>query len=181
MMKEEKFDQYVRAQFASDAVIPPSHVESAVFKEVAAGARRTKLNRLGLGALIVGVCGATLFLTQEPETAVIPVQDTPAQVVDVQKIESPVVAAAEKQVRDENTSGSEAPRVDSPEVQAPAVINSWVTETEAHSEQGRPDRMERAESKSAHPLGTAGTSDSPALQVESAETWVMPANVTVKD
>jgi len=176
MMKEDNFDQYVRAQFASEAAAPPSHVETAIFNELAAGARRTKLYRLGLGVLIVGIGSAGFFLNQESVTTAIPVQQSPVQVEEVQQVkaqEVEVAASDEQTIGDgtETAVSTVQPRFEEEE----AKIANELFETE------RPQRMERAGAKSMNELGTEPSSQAPALQVESVETWVMPANVTVKE
>ena len=173
MMKKEDFDQYVRAQFASEAAAPPSHVETAVFNELAAGARRTKLIQLGLGVLVAGACSVGFYLNQESASTATPVQQPSAQVEEVKVQEVEVV------VLDEQIAGDATETVVSTD--QPVAAGKATEIADELFETERPERMERAGAKSMNELDAERSSQAPALQIESAETWVMPANVKVKE
>lgn len=173
MMKEGNFDAYVQAQFADEAVVPPSHVETAVFNELAAGARRTKLRRLGLGVLTVGICSAGFYLNQDSGSIAIPVEEQPVQVQDLQEMQEVEVAALDEQTT-----------WDGPEIVVSTAQTEFVQEEEILDplfETQPPLRMEEAGIKPMNALDRGPSIQTPALQIETSETWVMPANVTVKE
>lgn len=196
MTKEEQFDQYIQAQFQGESAVPPSRVEEAVFSELAAAQGRQRRGRIGLGMLAVGICTvATMWLSETLETPESPeTPETPetSQAIPAASPENSQ-AVLTMETHAEATSAHAALEVpEVAEASAPGRVGD-AEETSTPRATGeirpvgqeiagpRPGHLEPTAARGAAPVAIDPADQQPELKLEQTETWVMPANVKVKE
>ena len=80
-MKAEEFDQYVRAQFENESVVPSANLEGAVFATLASENRKRRTVAAVAIGLVVTVSAAALWLNAPEPVQPEVVESAPTEIV----------------------------------------------------------------------------------------------------
>jgi hypothetical protein len=171
-MKAEEFDQYVRAQFENETVVPRAEVEDAVFASLNAATRK----RRGIAAaaiLLVATSATALWLNVPIPTPAQPDAPVPAP-TEVPVAVAPAIPADQSA---EGLAPVASTPSDEPERTAPRSKETPAMDEHATS---APVIMHEVASRGLSGVELQETSE-PQLQQMEGEKWVLPATVEVKD
>ena len=173
-MKAEEFDQYVRAQFENETVVPPANLEGAVFATLAAENRKRRIVAAAAIGLVVTSSATALWLNAPEPAQPEPMQSVPTEIVVSVPAEpaAPVEAPA-------TLSESSAPVVSVPS-QEPKASAADARPVSAQPTTSAPAAMDEVTARTLTGVEQDAAAQ-PQLQQLEGEKWVLPATVTVKD
>jgi hypothetical protein len=175
-MKAEEFDQYVRAQFENETVVPPANLEGAVFAALAGETRKRRIVAAAAIGLMVTASATALWMNNPasvqpgatksvPTEIIVPVAAEPAAAVEAPappaESESSIVSTTSQDPKPKASATADIPASDQPATSAPVAMDEVTLRALSGVEQE--------------------TTAQPQLQQLEGEKWVLPATVTVKD
>ena len=171
-MKAEEFDQYVRAQFENETVVPRAEVEDAVFASLNAATRKRR--GIAAAAILLVATSATALWFNEPAPAQ---PDAPAPAPTEVAVPVAVAPAIPGDQSAEGLAPVASTPSDEPERTAPRSKEIPAMDEHATS---APVIMHEVASRGLSGVELQETSE-PQLQQMEGEKWVLPATVEVKD
>jgi hypothetical protein len=171
-MKAEEFDQYVRAQFENETVVPRAEVEDAVFASLNAATRKRR--GIAAAAILLVATSATALWFNAPAPAQ---PDAPAPAPTEVAVPVAVAPAIPADQSAEGLAPVASTPSDEPERTAPRSKETPAMDEHATS---APVIMHEVASRGLSGVELQETSE-PQLQQMEGEKWVLPATVEVKD
>ena len=171
-MKAEEFDQYVRAQFENETVVPRAEVEDAVFASLNAVTRKRR--GIAAAAILLVATSATALWFNAPAPAQ---PDAPAPAPTEVAVPVAVAPAIPADQSAEGLAPVASTPSDEPERTAPRSKETPAMDEHATS---APVIMHEVASRGLSGVELQETSE-PQLQQMEGEKWVLPATVEVKD
>jgi hypothetical protein len=171
-MKAEEFDQYVRAQFENETVVPRAEVEDAVFASLNAATRKRR--GIAAAAILLVATSATALWFNAPAPAQ---PDAPAPAPTEVAVPVAVAPAIPADQSAEGLAPVASTPSDEPERTAPRSKETPAMDEHVTS---APVIMHEVASRGLSGVELQETSE-PQLQQMEGEKWVLPATVEVKD